>query len=78
MVCLGILFGCRPETVESYALSALIIIAILVCLRLFCYFLRLLLRKVRNSNQENEAREYEFRAHQQLPEQSVVVAFQER
>ncbi|KAI3455457.1 hypothetical protein Pfo_012120, partial [Paulownia fortunei] len=59
MVCLGILFGCRPSSLESYVFSALIIIGVLVCLRLLCYALKLLLRRDddthsdRNSNDGN-------------------------
>ncbi|KAL2234763.1 UNVERIFIED_CONTAM: hypothetical protein Sindi_1208500 [Sesamum indicum] len=45
MACLGILFGCRPDSAKSYVLSALIIVGILVCLRLLCYAVRLLVRR---------------------------------
>ncbi|KZV54671.1 Heat shock protein [Dorcoceras hygrometricum] len=45
MACLGILFGCKPDSVKSYLFSVLIIIGILICLRLICHAVRLLLRK---------------------------------
>ncbi|KAI5651264.1 hypothetical protein M9H77_37269 [Catharanthus roseus] len=37
MVCLGIIFGCKPSSATSYILSALIVIAILAAIRLLCY-----------------------------------------
>uniref|UniRef100_A0A2C9W267 Uncharacterized protein n=1 Tax=Manihot esculenta TaxID=3983 RepID=A0A2C9W267_MANES len=46
MVCLGVLFGCKhSRSITDYVLSALVIIAILFCLRIFCYTIYRLLKK---------------------------------
>lgn len=37
MVCLGIIFGCKPSSATSYILYALVVIAILAAIRLLCY-----------------------------------------
>lgn len=54
MVCLGIFFGCkRSRSVKDYIISALVIIAILVGLRIVCFIIYRLLKKDRyNANED--------------------------
>ncbi|KAK4410543.1 hypothetical protein Sango_0127300 [Sesamum angolense] len=59
MACLGILFGCRPDSAKSYVFSALIIVGILVCLRLLCYTIRLLVRRDVEDGQTGPSSSYE-------------------
>ncbi|PSS07416.1 Urease accessory protein like [Actinidia chinensis var. chinensis] len=37
MVCIGLWFTCKHSSAESYIISALAIIGIIVCLRILCY-----------------------------------------
>lgn len=39
MICLGILFGCKISSFESYAVTVLVIIGTVVVLRLLCYII---------------------------------------
>ncbi|KAL6966083.1 hypothetical protein U1Q18_006577 [Sarracenia purpurea var. burkii] len=43
MVCLGLLFGCRRFSVQSYVLLALVIVAIVIAMRVLCFALHRLL-----------------------------------
>ncbi|PNT55323.1 hypothetical protein POPTR_001G186400v4 [Populus trichocarpa] len=46
MVCIGIIFGCKhSRSIKDYVLSALVIVTILICLRIFCYAIYRLLKK---------------------------------
>ncbi|XAR50665.1 hypothetical protein NMG60_11005052 [Bertholletia excelsa] len=45
MVCLGLIFGCQNSSAESYIISALAIIGIVVGLRLLCFTLFHLLNR---------------------------------
>lgn len=54
MICLGILFGCKISSFESYLVTVLVIIGTVVVLRLLCY---IIYRLVTRSSTPGEADE---------------------
>lgn len=54
MVCLGFLLGCkRSHSIKAYILSALVIIAILCCLRILCRIIYRLLKREHPNSEEH-------------------------
>lgn len=62
MVCLGVVFGCRHSSVESYALLALVVIGFIVAFRIICYSLYRLL-KYRSRDEQSSSRDDEDDDH---------------
>ncbi|KAG5229164.1 Heat shock protein [Salix suchowensis] len=56
MVCLGFIIGCKhSRSITDYVLSALVIVTILICLRIFCYAIYRLLKKEHPRHGEDQS-----------------------
>lgn len=56
MVCLGILFGCKISSFESYVVTVLVVIGMIVVLRVLCYVIfRLMINRSSTPGESDES-----------------------